>query len=66
MQNAKPKLILTDWLETSPNSRRDFLAKVGKGALLVSLGMFGAGCETVNRGIPRAISVMLFTGCLFQ
>ena len=33
------------------DSRRDFLAKVGKSALFVSLGMFGAGCEAVDRGL---------------
>ena len=36
---------------TDSHSRRDFLAKVGKGALLASFGMFGAGCEAVNRGL---------------
>lgn len=38
-------------IETSINSRRDFLAKAGKVALLASLGIFGAGCEAVNRGL---------------
>ncbi len=38
-------------IETSTNSRRDFLAKAGKVALLASLGIFGAGCEAVNRGL---------------
>ena len=51
MQNAKHRPILTDLPETVPNSRRDFLATVGKGALLASLGIFGAGCEAVNRGL---------------
>ncbi len=42
----------TDWHKTVPEStRRDFLAKVGKTALLTSLGMFGAGCEAVDRGL---------------
>ena len=42
----------TDWLETRPNAtRRDFLAKMGKGALLASLGVFGAGCQAVDRGL---------------
>ena len=42
----------TDWHKTVPEStRRDFLAKVGKTALLASLGMFGAGCEAVDRGL---------------
>lgn len=36
---------------TDSQSRRDFLAKVGKGALLASFGIFGAGCEAVNRGL---------------
>ena len=51
MQERSSKPSFIDWLETVPNSRRDFLAKVGKGALLASLGMFGAGCEAVNRGL---------------
>ena len=38
-------------IETPTNSRRDFLAKAGKVALLASLGMFGAGCEAVNQGL---------------
>lgn len=38
-------------IETPTNSRRDFLAKAGKVALLASLGIFGAGCEAVNRGL---------------
>ena len=43
----KTKTFSTDRLD----SRRDFLAKIGKGALLASLGMFGAGCEAVDRGL---------------
>lgn len=38
-------------IETPTNSRRDFLTKAGKVALLASLGIFGAGCEAVNRGL---------------
>ncbi len=38
-------------IETATSSRRDFLAKAGKVALLASLGIFGAGCESVNRGL---------------
>ena len=38
-------------VENVPNSRRNFLAKAGKVALLASLGVFGAGCEAVNRGL---------------
>lgn len=38
-------------IETATSSRRDFLAKAGKVALLASLGIFGAGCEAVNRGL---------------
>ena len=38
-------------IETPTNSRRDFLAKAGKVALLASLGIFGVGCEAVNRGL---------------
>ena len=33
------------------DSRREFLAKIGKGALLASLGVFGAGCEAADRGL---------------
>ena len=48
--NHKPNV--SDWLEAVPDTtRRDFLAKVGKSALFVSLGMFGAGCEAVDRGL---------------
>ena len=35
----------------SLDSRRDFLAKIGKSALLASLGIFGAGCEAVDQGL---------------
>lgn len=38
-------------IETPTSSRRDFLTKAGKVALLASLGIFGAGCEAVNRGL---------------
>ena len=42
----------TDRLETVPDAtRREFLAKLGKGALLASLGVFGAGCEAADRGL---------------
>ena len=51
MQKTEHKPNFTNGLETVPNSRRDFLAKLGKGALLASLGMFGAGCEAVDRGL---------------
>ncbi len=44
-------LSLTDWTENVHATRRDFLANVGKGALLASFGIFGAGCEAVNRGL---------------
>ena len=53
MQKSEDKLSFTDRFETVPNSRRDFLAKVGKSALLTSLGMFGAGCETMNQGLVQ-------------
>ena len=43
----KTKSFPTDRLD----SRRDFLAKIGKGALLASLGIFGAGCEAVDQGL---------------
>ena len=52
MQRTEHKLNFIDKLETVPDAtRRDFLAKIGKGALLASLGMFGAGCEAVDRGL---------------
>ena len=52
MQKTRHKPSFTDGLETvSDPTRRDFLTKVGKGALLASLGMFGAGCEAVDRGL---------------
>ena len=51
MEEAGHKSNFTNGLETIPDSRRDFLAKLGKGALLASLGMFGAGCEAVDRGL---------------
>ena len=38
-------------IETHTSSRRDFLTKAGKVALLASLGMYGVGCEAVNRGL---------------
>ena len=42
----------TDWRKTVPDTtRRDFLTTIGKTALLASLGMFGAGCEAVDRGL---------------
>ena len=47
METTAHELNLTDELD----SRRDFLAKMGKGVLFVSLGMFGAGCEAVDRGL---------------
>ena len=36
---------------THTSKRRDFLTTIGKGALFASLGVFGAGCEAVNRGL---------------
>lgn len=52
MEKTAHKSNSTDRLETvSDATRRDFLAKIGKGALLASLGVFGAGCEAVDRGL---------------
>ena len=52
MPKTDHKFPFTDWLETAPDiTRRDFLAKVGKTGLLASLGIFGAGCEAVDRGL---------------
>ena len=47
MKRTKHQSSLTDRIET----RRRFLAKMGKGALLASVGVFGAGCEAVDRGL---------------
>ena len=43
----KTKTFPTDRLD----SRRAFLAKIGKGVLLAGLGVFGAGCEAVDQGL---------------
>lgn len=51
MQKTEHIPQFTDAPETVPNSRRDFLAKIGKGALFASLGIFGAGCEAADRGL---------------
>ena len=52
MRKRTHKPSFTDWHKTVPEStRRDFLAKAGKTALLASLGVFGAGCEAVDRGL---------------
>ena len=37
--------------ETVPSSRRHFLATIGKGAALASLGIFGAGSDAAVRGL---------------
>ena len=41
----------TDRLEAPLGSRREFLAKIGKGASLASFGIFGAGCDAADRGL---------------
>ena len=52
IQKTIHKPSFTGGLETAPDiTRRDFLAKVGKTGLLASLGIFGAGCEAVDRGL---------------
>ena len=52
MPKSALKLSFTDWLGTVPDTtRRDFLAKVGKTALIASLGTFGAGCEAIDQGL---------------
>ncbi|MXV85873.1 hypothetical protein F4X88_02345 [Candidatus Poribacteria bacterium] len=51
MEKTLYKSNSTGELKTVTDSRRDFLAKIGKGALLASLGMFGAGYEAVDRGL---------------
>ena len=52
MRKTEHKPSFIDGLETvSDPTRRDFLATVGKTALFASLGMFGAGCEAVDRGL---------------
>ena len=42
---------VTEWINSIPTSRREFISKLGKGAFFASLGIFGAGCEAVNRGL---------------
>ncbi len=51
MQKAEHEHSCTDRLEIAPDSRRNFLATMGKGALLASLGLFGAGSDAVVRGL---------------
>ena len=52
MQKTSHKLSFIERLETVPNvTRREFLVKMGKTGLLASLGVFGAGCEAVDRGL---------------
>ena len=52
MRKKMSKPSLADWLEAVPDTtRRDFLANLGKSAVLASLGVFGAGCEAVDRGL---------------
>ena len=52
MEKVGHHLSFIDGPETAPDvTRRDFLAKVSKTALLASLGIFGAGCEAVDRGL---------------
>ena len=52
MRKTGHKPPFTTWLETAPDvTRRDFLAKVGRAGLLASLGIFGAGCQAVDRGL---------------
>ena len=51
MQHSSHETIIKDCVETMPNTRRDFLVNTGKVALLMSMGMFGAGCEAVNQGL---------------
>ncbi len=38
-------------LKKVPESRRGFLSKIGKGAILAGMGAFGAGCESFDRGV---------------
>jgi len=51
MEKTAYKSNSTEFQTVPDATRRDFLAKIGKGALLASLGMFGAGCEAVDRGL---------------
>lgn len=61
MSRTDQKITPIDRFQTPVNSRRDFLARIGKGALLASLGIFGAGCEAVNQGlIGRGIKPAVF------
>lgn len=52
---------LTEWIDSIPTSRREFISKLGKGAFFASLGIFGAGCEAVNRGlVDRGMVPIIF------
>ncbi len=51
-ENHTQHTTMTNQQSISDNhSRRGFLTKVGKATLLTSLGMFGAGCDAVKRGL---------------
>ena len=49
--NHDKKRVSTNGLETGLPSRRHFLATLGKGAALASLGIFGAGSDAAVRGL---------------
>ena len=49
--NHDKRRISTNSFETAPSSRRHFLATMGKGAALASLGIFGAGSDAAVRGL---------------
>ena len=52
MEKTTRKPDFTRSLKTVPDlSRRNFLTKIGKGAFLASLGIFGAGCQAVDQGL---------------
>ena len=52
MRKIECQPTFTNSLKTVPDTtRRAFLAKLGKVALLASLGVFGTGCEAADRGL---------------
>lgn len=52
---------LSEWINSIPTSRREFITKLGKGAFFASFGVFGAGCEAVNRGlVDRGMVPVIF------
>ena len=49
--NHDKKHVSTNNFEAGPSSRRHFLTTMGKGTVLASLGIFGAGSDAAVRGL---------------